>query len=200
MWLEPLWTMLLFNLLMLFFTLAWTWIRVICSWFTNSFWYLASECISWATFLSFLTWDLRPMISLSRSACIGSILNCISSEVPTCRVLSPSLDLKGAAPPLVAISCNQDEIEERRNPNIKQTVRNFAKIRWIRAQISVFSITPGKNAELLRYLPWRNLQPRRSDEEGIRVLAVAIKYPTKINEQLPEDEDPHDISSRLCSL
>ena len=43
------------------------------------------------TCLSFLTWVRRPVISSSKSACIGSIRNWISSEPPTALVLRPSL-------------------------------------------------------------------------------------------------------------
>ena len=70
------------------------------------------------TCLSFLTWVRRPVISSSKSACIGSIRNWISSEPPTALVLRPSLQTQTSTTTKIFIKI-QIEIEKWKLCNMR---------------------------------------------------------------------------------
>ena len=70
------------------------------------------------TCLSFLTWVRRPVISSSKSACIGSIRNWISSEPPTALVLRPSLQTQTSNTTKIFIKI-QIEIEKWKLCNMR---------------------------------------------------------------------------------
>ena len=65
------------------------------------------------TCLSFFTWVRRPVISSSKSACIGSIRNWISSEPPTALVLRPSLQTQTSNTTKIYIKI-QSETEKKK--------------------------------------------------------------------------------------
>ena len=70
------------------------------------------------TCLSFFTWVRRPVISSSKSACIGSIRNWISSEPPTALVLRPSLQTQTSNTTKIFIKI-QSETEKKKKRNWK---------------------------------------------------------------------------------
>ena len=69
------------------------------------------------TCLSFLTWVRRPMISSSKSACIGSIRNWISSEPPTALVLRPSLQTQTSNTTTIFIKIQSDTEKKKEIEN-----------------------------------------------------------------------------------